>query len=257
MVTFQPFGLQLFAHEQKNILLLGYGLVTFIVLFFDMYILQWIIPKLFNEEKWFILSEMVYQVWIVLSISLGNYLYSTMFHITRWRGMEGMLIFTSFTIAIAVIPIVGIIVFSHYYLLRKNLKGADELTQLIQKKENHAKEGNRIILESENKNQSVITTSFQLLCVESQGNYVNTWCLEDGRIVHRVLRNTMKNIEDQLDGANGLFRCHRAYIINLRYIEKAEGNSQGFQLKVRHLSKKVPVARNYTKQFNQAFRNWR
>ena len=99
MVTFQPFGLQLLVHENKNLLLVGYGLVTFIVLGFDMYILPLILPKLFNEERWQVISEVFYQIWIVLSISVGNYFYSAKFSIASWHGLHGLLIFIGFTFA--------------------------------------------------------------------------------------------------------------------------------------------------------------
>lgn len=108
MVTFQPFGLQFVVHENKSLLLVGYGLVTFIVLGLDMYILRQVFPKLFLEERWMIISEVLFQSLIVLSIAAGNYLYSVLFSIASWSGITGFLIFIIFTFAVAIIPIVGI-----------------------------------------------------------------------------------------------------------------------------------------------------
>ncbi len=257
MVTFQPFGLQMFSHENKNLLLVGYGIVTFIVLVIDMYILPLVLPQLFREERWLMISEIFYLVWIVLSISAGNYAYSVIFSIGAWHGMAGLLIFIGFTFAIAIIPIVGIIVFSHNYMLRKNLAGADEISRILADKKDLPHVENKIQLVSANKNHTIQTTAFQLLCVESEGNYLNIWCLEEGKIVQHVIRNTVKNIIEQLGDASGLFCCHRAYIVNLRYIDHAEGNSQGYRLTLQYLQKDIPVSRNYTNAFNAAFRSWK
>ena len=110
MVTFQPFGLQSMIRDNKSLLQVGYGLVTFAVLVVDMYLLPLILPKLFSEERWLVISELLYLVWIVLTISAGNYLYSVQFSIVTWNGLNGLLLFIAYTFAIGIIPIVGIIV---------------------------------------------------------------------------------------------------------------------------------------------------
>jgi len=52
MVTFQPFGLQNLESDRASFLLAGYGLVTFVVLVFDMIILPRVFPGIFSEERW-------------------------------------------------------------------------------------------------------------------------------------------------------------------------------------------------------------
>jgi len=37
---------------------------------------------------------------------------------------------------------------------------------------------------------------------------VNTWYLEEGKIVRLMIRNTLKNIESQIEKAGILFKCH-------------------------------------------------
>lgn len=257
MVTFQPFGLQLLTHEHKNLLLLGYGLVSFVVLAIDMYILPLIFPGLFRESRWFVISELLYLLWIVLSIAIGNYIYSIVFSIANWHGLYGLFVFTGFTFAVALIPIFGIIIISHNILLKKNLAGAGEISRLLSERKDSENKGNSLLLTSRNKNHSIETSVIQLVCIESEGNYVNTWCIEEGKIMERVLRNTIKNTEQELQGADGLFRCHRAYIVNLRYVEQVEGNSQGYRIHLKYINKQIPVSRSYTRAFNQAFRNWK
>jgi DNA-binding LytR/AlgR family response regulator len=49
-----------------------------------------------------------------------------------------------------------------------------------------------------------------------------------------------------------MFKCHRGFIINLAFVEKVNGNSQGYRLLIKYLDTEIPVARNYSKSFREA-----
>ena len=112
---------------------------------------------------------------------------------------------------------------------------------------------NKLLITSENMKQKIEMPASNLICIESEGNYVNTWFIEEGKIISTLVRNTIRNIESQIGKADSLFKCHRAYIVNLSHIEKVKGNSQGYQLVVKYLEKEIPVSRNYSKSFREAF----
>jgi hypothetical protein len=253
MVVFQPFGLQYLESDYKSILLAGYGLVTFVVLLFNMIIVTRLFPKVYREERWTILREVVWLTWIVITISIGNYIYSDLLSIVHWVGFRGPLVFILFTFAIGIIPITGVVVFSYNHRLKKNLIASQELTTMIKNQDTiSVGEDNRLVITSENMNQKLETQASNLICIESEGNYVNTWYIEEGKIVRLMIRNTLKNVESQIDKTDILFKCHRAFIINLSYIDKVKGNSQGYRLLVKHLDKEIPVSRNYSKSFKEA-----
>ncbi len=253
MIIFQPFGLQNLDPDSKSLLLAGYGLVTFVVLCIDLFLVPFIFSSAFKEEKWTVSREVIFLIFIVVTIAAGNYLYSVLLSIVFWVGIKGFFIFTGFTLIIAIIPVIGLIVISHNTLLRRNLKASTQLSQMIMDKKGLAlTSDNKLVITSENKNQKIEIPASNLICIESEGNYVNTWFLEEGKIVRLLIRNTIKNIESQILEAGNLFKCHRAYIINLSYIEKVTGNSQGYRLLIKYLDKVVPVARNYSKSFREA-----
>jgi len=255
MVMFQPFGLQDLESDSKSLLLAGYGLVTFVVLCIDLFIVPFIFPSVFKEEKWTVSREIILLIGIVITIAIGNYLYSVLLSIVSWVGIKGFIIFTGFTLCISIIPIIGVIVISHNTMLRKNLNASIQLNQMImEKKVGEIIRDDKLVITSENKKQKIETPASNLICIESEGNYVNTWFLEEGKIVRLLIRNTIKNIETQILETGNLFKCHRAFIINLSYIEKVTGNSQGYHLLVKYLDKEIPVARNYSKSFREALR---
>jgi len=253
LVIFQPFGLQYLESDRKSLLLAGYGLVTFVVLSIDLFIVPFIFPLVFKEERWTVSREIILLIGIVITIAIGNYMYSILLSIVSWVGIKGFIVFTGFTLCISIIPIIGVIVISHNAMLRKNLNAAIQLNQVImEKKGGGVIHNDKLVITSENKNQKIETPASNLICIESEGNYVNTWFLEEGKIVRLLIRNTIKNIETQILEAGNMFKCHRAFIINLSYVEKVMGNSQGYRLMIKYLNKEIPVARNYSKSFREA-----
>jgi len=253
MVVFQPFGLQNLESDRASFLLAGYGLVTFVVLVFDMIILPLVFPGIFREERWTVFREVVWLVWIVVTISIGNYVYSGVFSIVPWVGIKGPLIFTGFTFAIAIIPITGVTVLTYNRQLKKNLLASQELNEFIDEQvAGRVHDNSKLVITSQNMKEKLETPVSSLICIESEGNYVNTWFLEDGKIVRLMIRNTLKNVESQIEKTDSLFKCHRAFIVNLSYIEKVMGNSQGYRLLVKYLDREIPVSRNYSKSFREA-----
>ena len=252
MLVFQPFGLHQLQVENRRILLAGYGLVTLLVLVVDLIILQAVFPGIFSENRWTLLKEALFLLWIILTLTVGNYAYSVLLAIVPWAGTKGLLIFAGYTLAIAVPPIVVLVIVSYNRLLRRNLSSAKEINRMITGRKHAREKEDRLIINSENRTQTLETRASGLICIESVGNYVNIWTLEEGKIVRQMMRSTLKEIERQVEKAGSLFKCHRAFIINLQHVEKVNGNSQGYRLRMKYLDQEVPVARNYSKSFREA-----
>lgn len=257
LVIFQPFGLHGFRHEHKDLVLVGYGGLTFLVLVLNMYVLPWIFPGRFREDKWTILSEIIYLAWMILSIGIGNFLYSSVFLSSSGNSFYVLLAFIGYTFAIGFIPILVLIMVSHNIMLRKSLAGVGEISGLLDepRKEEAQGESTLLILRNESGQDKLEVTRNRLAYIESEGNYIHACYLEDGKVHQRTLRTTLKNIEEQLGEASSFLHCHRAYIVNLHLVEKVEGNSQGYRLQLKYMDRQVPVSRKYTVDFNRAFRS--
>ncbi len=68
-----------------------------------------------------------------------------------------------------------------------------------------------------------------------------------------VKRISLIQFENQLSAYPNIFRCHRAYLVNMFKIEKVTGNSQGYLLSFRESDLKVPVSRKQTNSFNACY----
>lgn len=81
----------------------------------------------------------------------------------------------------------------------------------------------------------------------SVGNYVEVaFIAADGKQRKEALRQTMKELESQLEGYPYIVRCHRAFMVNINRIRSAKGNSQGYTLTLDGSPDTVPVSRTYT-----------
>ena len=69
----------------------------------------------------------------------------------------------------------------------------------------------------------------------------------------QMVRCTLKYAEDLLKEFPFIFKCHRAYIVNLNQVKKVEGKSQGYLLFFNGEEYTATVSRNYISQFKDRF----
>jgi DNA-binding LytR/AlgR family response regulator len=94
-----------------------------------------------------------------------------------------------------------------------------------------------------------------ILFIEASGNYVTIHYLEEGKVSRRTLRTTILQMEDALKAYSSIIRCHRAFIVNIAYIEKINTYPQGYLLMLEPTDKEVPVSRTYKKNFLPSTKN--
>ena len=253
ILFFQPFGLQRMASSQKTLILAGYGAVTFIMLVFDLMLIENLFKQVFSDKRWNIAKQIAWLLWILFSIGLGNYLYSILTIPVIRHSFKSFLVFQGFTLAIGIFPITLITIIVHAVLQKKNLQSALKLNENIHPAENKLKSSGEQTVELTNENGrgglKVLLDS--LLFIESTGNYITVHWTENEKPEKKMLRNTLKEAMKQLSDFPAVFQCHRAYLVNLKRIEDVKGNAQGYQLRVSGNNSLVPVSRNYIPAFNR------
>ena len=89
-----------------------------------------------------------------------------------------------------------------------------------------------------------------IIYVESMSNYANVYYLEDEEVRKRSLRITMKQMKTTLADYDYLVSCHRAFLVNLNYVQSMKGRpSTGFELQMFGSDKTIPVSRTYSEDF--------
>jgi DNA-binding LytR/AlgR family response regulator len=80
--------------------------------------------------------------------------------------------------------------------------------------------------------------------IRSANNYIEVFWKEGDSIKNQMVRCSMAYAEDILKEHKFIFKCHRSYLVNINYIDKIEGNSQGYKLYFEKVDFTVPVSKN-------------
>ena len=110
-----------------------------------------------------------------------------------------------------------------------------------------------ITISSKLKKESLDFYLSELLCISSEGNYVVFYLQKADKLQKKIIRNSMNEVEAQLQGHACLLRVHRAFLVNLKKITHKKGNALGYRLRLHGLDLEVPVSRNKVKDFEEKF----
>ena len=103
-------------------------------------------------------------------------------------------------------------------------------------------------------NESVTLQISHLLYIEAVGNYVKVNHLRNDQVHTDMLRATMKQMEETLQGYPMIVRCHRAFLVNLGQVEQIVSHSGSTQLLIKHCHESLPVSRSNMAQVRAAIK---
>ncbi len=104
------------------------------------------------------------------------------------------------------------------------------------------------IIQIQTDTREVFTINLEnLVYVEAQENYSKIVWTVDDEVKEKLLRVTLKKIEDQLTD-NAIVRCHRSYIINTKVNFVIQGNSNGYCLESDLVKHTIPISRSIGKE---------
>ena len=103
-------------------------------------------------------------------------------------------------------------------------------------------------------NESVTLQISHLLFIEAVGNYVKVSHLRNDQVHTDMLRATMKQMEETLQGYPMIVRCHRAFLVNLGQVEQIVSHSGSTQLLIKHCHESLPVSRSNMAQVRAAIK---
>lgn len=97
-------------------------------------------------------------------------------------------------------------------------------------------------------NLKMTIKSVDLLFLESNDNYVNIHYLDNGKRKTYMIRNSLKQYEQELKDYP-IYRCHRKFSINIKNVKILKKERKGFELIMNSVKEdKVPVSRSYEKK---------
>ncbi len=237
LYLFQPLDVSVMDNKHKFYVVMGLGAVTFLSLSLNLLILPSLFPSIFIKRIWNIKKEILWNIWILTTISVGYYIYYKVlgFFEVDFKMIVGLII-------IAIIPITGLIIVNRNRMLRLNLRMSEKINKKLE--ENKSIEEKLVHFNSDYVKDNLSIKVSLLLLIRAANNYIEVFWKEGDRYKSQMIRTSLKKVEELLKEHKFIFKCHRSYIVNINYIDKIEGAIQGYKIFLENLDFSVPVSKN-------------
>ena len=243
---FQPFDLSTLNREDKYLLIGGIIFVTFVGLSINLLLIPAFLSKKNIFKNWTVLKEIWWNIWILFTLVSGYFIYF------RISGSFSFSLYILLKIVvISAIPISILIPYNRNRLLKNYLQSALELNTYLEKKANP--QPKIVHLKSDYEKDDLSVDVNTLLYIRSANNYIEVFWEENGKTLSQLIRCTLKYAEDAFVDFPYIFKCHRAFIVNINFVKKVEGKPQGYTLFVGDDNHTVYVSRNFIPQFKEKF----
>lgn len=248
LFLFQPLDISLLENKEKIYLIIGLGIITFLSLSLNLLVLPSLFPKIFLHREWIVWKEIFWNLWLLFTISFGYFL---LYEILGVLEFDFYMVIK--LILIAVMPLTLLIVFNQNRLLRLHLFTAKE----INKKLNESKhiDEQLIHFDSEYQKDKLSIKARLLLLIKSADNYIEIYWKEGDAIKKQLLRGTLLKTQNLLAEYNYIFKCHRSFLVNINFIDRVEGNSQGYKLFLENIDFEIPVSKISVKSLKEKIKS--
>ncbi len=244
LYLFQPLDVSLMDDKEKFYVVSGLAAITFLSLSLNLLILPSLFPGIFIKRVWNIKKEILWNLWILTTISVGYYLYYKVLGIFTidFKMVLGLIV-------IAIIPITGLIIVNRNRMLRSNLKLAERINKKLE--ENKSIDNKLVHFQSEYAKDNLSIKVNLLVLIRAANNYIEVFWIEGEKLRTQMIRTSLKNAEELLEDYSFIFKCHRSFMVNTHYIDKIEGNVQGYKIHFDNIDFSVPVSKKFAYKLKQ------
>ncbi|MDN5205250.1 LytTR family DNA-binding domain-containing protein [Fulvivirgaceae bacterium BMA10] len=238
LIYFQPYGVNNYDPNETIdlefvIAISLFGLVTMLTLIFNEFLMRPLFLKNTTRK-----GMLLWLCWSLLLMSTVIYFFYN--YLGNWHDMswKSYLEFIWNISVLGIFPVGGLMIYFHMRSLKSNLY---EITSLQRDTSNPDK---LVLITAENEKDKIALTLRHLLYLESEDNYVAIHFMEGDQVKKRLVRSTLKRLEQELSETK-IFRCHRSFMINLFQVDKVEGNQHKLKVKLKSIEGTIPVSKNY------------
>lgn len=235
ILFFQPFWVEDRPLPDTLFLIAGMGLIVFFFIVFILIVVPLILPK------WFLLGEweegppdlLSLTIWLLTGAGLSFYI--------RFVGGIPMSLALAVRIGlICLVPPLVIRIDLHIIALRNRI-------DRLQKPSIHEpdEDQNPIEIQSVAGTDAIQVSSSDLLYMKSADNYVEVISRRNGDVKSELIRTTLHKICTDLSRLDMIVRCHRAYIVNIRNVNRLIKTAGGYQIIIEGAAEPIPVSRAY------------
>jgi len=250
ILFFQPFPFENLDLNNNLLFVGGLAAIVFLVMVIVRVVSPWLIRKYDRHDYQSIFSSFMGGfIMVVLSaVAFSFYLY--------FIGDIKITFYIMFKVVlICFAPPVALRLYDLIKRLKHNNESLQKQLKILQKQlsENKKEDLNKTVeLVSDNMTENISFPVKNIAFIKSADNYVEIVYKEVGLFKKKLLRNTLKNIEQQLKPYADFIRCHRICIVNKQHIDKLNKNYNNHWLIIKEFDEQIPVSRQYLVKLKEA-----
>jgi hypothetical protein len=234
---FVPFNINRWFSDSAFIQFLrlsSFGLIVSLVLWFTQFPLR----TVFKIHSFTIKS---FSLWFLLETILTSLVYIFLYGNPLGNFVNDFIFSLKYTFLGIVLPYSFVLVIIHY----KNRQNKISPQQVNL---NQPLEKSLISFKDESGKIRFSAQPADVLLLESTDNYITVHYLFGGKVHRKLLRNTLKNIEDTMS-KNGFIRCHRSFMVNTQNISFVQKEGKKMVIRFKQFDKVIPVSEKYSSLF--------
>jgi hypothetical protein len=249
---FQPFGMSDKEFELKLFLFPAYSLIAYFYSITNFFIVRHILK---SKKRWYLKNELLsfaigilpatflvhlLSVWVTGDMPLNlHWYFKLLYHVSS---------------LFLIIVIVEFLYYSNKFSDVKIEHLSSQVHFISQQLDKVKQESGSEIVSISLEKDSIEINRNKIIYIKSIGNYLEFYFREtNGQINKLVKRGRMHQVEKDMEAFSEFFRCHRAFIINLKQAKQIKGNSKNARLVFDQKLEEIPVSRSQFKILKEKF----
>lgn len=251
VLFFQPFPLNRFDYNNLLVFVAGLGAIVFLCMVLVRIAFPWFLQK-YDKTKYETLFPSYMGGFIIMvlsSVAFPFYLHFVGF-------VEITFIIMAKVVLICLAPPVAINLYDTLKELKQQNDTLIKEKKIIQSQVEKYEEdylNKSIEFISENNTENLNFLVADVAFIKSADNYVEIVYKEGESFKKKLIRNTLKNIEQQIKPYSNFIRCHRICIVNTHHIEKLNRDFNNHWLTIKGFNEQIPVSRQYLLKVKETF----
>jgi len=243
ILFFQPFPIDGFDFNNRLLFVAGLGTIVFLFMVLVRIVYRWYIQR---NQQYDLKSAPPAYIYSFIMVAVNSVAFAFYLH---YLGSVELSFFIMFKVVLICLAPVALL---RMYDILNGLKQENELL-ITDRKVLHARVeqyeedylSKTIDFVAENNTESFSLLIADIAFIRSADNYVEIVYKEGSGFKKKLLRITLKNVEQQIKQYSNFIRCHRICIVNSHYIERLNTNDNAHWLVIKGFEEQIPVSRQY------------
>jgi len=244
-LLFQPFGFRDKDLELKVVLFPGYALFAYLHAYFNFHIVRHILKK---KKIWTLGDELISFLAATILLTIAVHIFT--YFITSDMPLTIHWFFKLLYHVASIFLIIGVIEFFYYNnrSARIHNKELSSQYEIVKQRLDATKKKNKDVISISLEKEKIEINRNKIIYIQSIGNYLKfCLCEPEAKMYKITKRGRLHTVEKELAPLPEFFRCHRAFIINLKRAAYLKGNMKNARVVFDGETEEIPVSRSFYK----------